>query len=235
MSNPAIDFVVPCYNEEQGIVRLAKELREFEEFENVRIFIVDNGSIDGTRTAIAQNFKESAKVKIIHVSKNLGYGHGLKTGISATDSDWVGWFHADLQVNIESIKEMITGFNSEPSSIKGIRTNRSLTDELFTRGMSLFCSIIFGTKLTDINGQPTIYKRSILGDLSDAPADFSFDLYCLLKTKMAKERIRRVYVDLYPRQNGQSSWNNGLEDRISMSIRTFRYCLKLWGVIKFKK
>jgi len=73
-----------------------------------------------------------------------------------------------------------------------------------------------------------------LGELSDAPSDFSFDLYCLLKTKMAKERIRRVTVDMYPRQSGQSSWNNGLKDRISMSIRTFRYCLKLRGVIKFK-
>jgi polyisoprenyl-phosphate glycosyltransferase len=234
MSNTSIDFVVPCFNEEEGIAKLANELCKINEFENVRFFIVDNGSIDGTQAEITRNFRESAKLKIIRVSKNLGYGHGLKTGIAATDSDWVGWFHADLQVNIESIKEMIAEFNSEPSSIKGIRRNRSLTDELFTKGMSLFCSAIFGTKLTDINGQPTIYKRSVLGDLSDAPTDFSFDLYCLLKSKMAKERIRRIAVDMYPRQSGQSSWNNGLKDRISMSIRTFRYCLKLWGEMKFK-
>ena len=37
MSNPTIDFVVPCYNEEQGIARLARELREIEDFENRNI------------------------------------------------------------------------------------------------------------------------------------------------------------------------------------------------------
>ena len=234
MSEPSLDFVIPCYNEEQGIARLSKELKKLEEYDNIRIFLVDNGSTDGTYAEILKSFSKSEKLTVVSVEKNLGYGYGLKEGIRATTSEWVGWFHADLQVEVESIVDMIAKFNVSPSSIKGRRRNRSWADQFFTQGMSLFCSIIFLTKLTDINGQPTIYRRSTLGDVSDAPDDFSFDLYCLLKSKLAKERIRRIAVDMYPRQSGHSSWNNGLKDRIAMSGRTVLYCLKLWGAVKFR-
>jgi polyisoprenyl-phosphate glycosyltransferase len=234
MGEPSLDFVIPCYNEELGIYQLSKEVKKFDKFQNLRIIIVDNGSTDNTRAEIIKHFKESENLIVVRINENLGYGNGLKEGIEASSSEWVGWFHADLQVSAESTIDMITEFNREPSSMKGYRRNRSRRDRFFTQGMSMFCSLIFLSRMSDINGQPTIYRRSTLGDLADAPNDFSFDLFCLLKTKWAKQEIRRVKVDMYPRTSGQSSWNHGLKDRIAMSKRTMLYCFKLWGAVKFK-
>jgi len=234
VNKSVLTLVVPCYNEESGIAALAREIEKFGKFENVKIVIVENGSTDGTRKEIVKTFTESEKLFIVNIEENQGYGNGLKKGINIAQSEWIGWFHADLQVNIQSIISMIDQFNEAPSAMKGYRRKRSFVDWIFTQGMSAYCSMIFLTKLSDINGQPTIYRRSTLGGLEVAPDDFSFDLYCLLKAKWSKEPIRRISVDMHPRLSGESSWNNGFKARVKMSSRTILYSMKLRGAAKFK-
>ena len=63
--------------------------------------------------------------------------------------------------------------------VKGNRRKRKLKDEVITLGMSIYSSIILGTRLFDINAQPKLFHRSFIDLFSSPPLDFSLDLYVL--------------------------------------------------------
>lgn len=54
--------------------------------------------------------------------------------------------------------------------------------------MSIYETILLRTKLVDINAQPNLFHRSFYDSLTDAPKDFSLDLYFLY---MAQKKNRK--------------------------------------------
>ena len=102
-------LVIPCYNEGKNLPILIKKYKNFLKDPKNELVLVNNGSIDNTD----EYFKKLIKfknIKTCKVKKNVGFGYGLKKGISATKGKVVIYSHADLEVNPNDILRSIKIF-----------------------------------------------------------------------------------------------------------------------------
>jgi hypothetical protein len=113
------------------------------------------------------------------------------------------------------------------SFVKGTRVGRPFSDRVFSRVMGIFESILFASRLEEINAQPTLFNRNFYEKWQKPPTDFSLDLYALVVAVKSGLGITRIRVHFLPRQFGQSNWNVGLKSRIKFIKRTFRYSYEL--------
>ncbi len=224
-------LVIPCYNESGNLKALADKLhRVFSDKPDYEVILVNNGSTDSSAILLEEIRKQHAFIKVVHVEKNQGYGHGILQGLYAASGEILGWTHADLQTDPHDVIKGLDFFSGSSNTsilVKGNRKGRSFFDTLFTTGMSCFESLLFKTFLWDINAQPTLFSKTFFQSLKHPPFDFSLDLYIYMMAKVKKHTILRFPVHFPPRVAGQSSWNTGLKSRFKFIKRTVSYSMTL--------
>lgn len=225
-------IMIPCYNEGDNIDNLIKRIRPLQERYDLEYILIENGSTDDSRLYFQKHVEDQYQnIKIVYVDKNLGYGYGIQQGMKASDGEYVGWIHADMQMPPEELMKFFDIILSSASDthlfLKGIRTNRSILDRFFTNGQSIFNTILFGMKLYDVGAIPVIFHRSLIGKIEEMPNDFSIELYIYKEASLKGFEIKRYKVKLLKREKGNSSWNNGLKSKIRQSKRIFIDSIKI--------
>lgn len=236
-----ISIVVPCYNEEKNIRRLVKRFVPIAEklgSKGFELILVDNASSDGTSAVIDRERKKVSFIRKVAIDgENKGYGYGIIQGLKICKGEWLGWIHADLQLPPEAFVDFMKiadmdPLKSETTYFKGKRRHRPVLDTFFTVGMSVFESLYLGKRLWDINAQPTLIHRNFYVQLVNLPYDFSLDLYVYYMARSLKLQVTRVPVIQSNREEGVSSWNNGIKARLKFIKRTIDYSIKLKKEIK---
>ncbi|MBI4802320.1 MAG: glycosyltransferase family 2 protein [Elusimicrobia bacterium] len=223
---PEFSVVVPCYNEAPNLQPLLEAFSAAGRRwtgEDLELILVDNGSSDGTNAELARLLPLYPFARSVRVEVNKGYGFGILSGLSAACGEYIGWTHGDLQFDPGAIAEaagLIADAGGGNIFVKGLRRGRPFSDRFFTAGMSLFETLLMGTPLRDINGQPTLFHRSLLEAWNAPPHDFSLDLYAYAAAAKAGFKIVRFDVVNSERARGASSWNRGLWSRLRLALRT---------------
>lgn len=141
MANVDLYIVVPCYNEEEVLHetnhRLAALLESLEKEGSIRagsILYVDDGSHDHTWELVEEFAASGSPVKGLKLAHNVGHQQALWAGLeyAATHADAVVSIDADLQDNVESIREMVDYFNKGIDIVYGVRRERR-TDSFFKK------------------------------------------------------------------------------------------------------
>jgi len=233
-----LSIVLPCYNESKNLNNLLNSLEKLKKNTDLEIIVVENGSTDDSLVKIKNHtIYKSNSIKLVEIKKNLGYGHGIMSGISMAKGDYLGWCHADLQNNLDDVynlfKENFNELEKTKSILKGKRLNRNLIDKIFTSGMSILSSITFGYSLNDINAQPKIFPKKFLSLLDETPIDFSLDLYILLIAKINNYKIIEHPVVVYKRVAGEAKGGGSFFLKIKLTLRTLNYIFNLKKNKKF--
>ncbi len=235
MKNLLIEYslVIPCYNESRNLPALINRCQTLlNGRENVEVVLVDNGSTDDTQKVLEKILANTSEtnIQIVHVKENQGYGFGIISGLKKCKGDVIGWTHADLQTDPLDFVGAIDIFNNvkHPSNVfvKGDRINRPFKDVLFTRSMPLVEWLLLGSKLWDINAQPTVFSKSFFNSLSNMPNDFSLDLFVYYKAVNHGMKIERFSVNFGARLTGEGH-NEKLLSKLKYSYKTILYSLKL--------
>jgi glycosyltransferase involved in cell wall biosynthesis len=223
------EIIIPCFNEEKNLKSLIQQCKHYsiKSDSTVRFVIVENGSTDGSREVINEFRQQNSSIRFVLLDQNVGYGGGILAGLLTSKADVLGWTHADLQTPLADCISGVKLLESNCDFVKGVRKNRNLTDKFFSAGMGFFESLLFRQNLREINAQPTIFRRSFISEWTDAPKDFSLDLYALVLANSNGLKIKRFPVSFYPRMNGNSKWNTSVYSRIRFIFRTLRYSLEL--------
>jgi glycosyltransferase involved in cell wall biosynthesis len=112
--------VVPCYNE-AGRLKTA----EFAKFlagpagGNIRFLFVNDGSQDGTLEMLERFRKgHEAQVQVLDQQPNGGKGEAVRAGMLAAlrlgESEFVGFWDADLATPLEAIGDLLREFDERP-------------------------------------------------------------------------------------------------------------------------
>lgn len=214
--------IVPCYNEELNIQGLVERLEVVRQDRDIEYIMVENGSADGTRECLKRACEGKRQFKIACVEKNLGYGFGVISGMKAAEGDYIGWLHADLQVNPAEMIRFVDYIEENAGNanyfLKGIRKNRKLFDRFFTAGMTVYATMLLKTYVYDIGAIPVLFHRSLLESMDEKiPYDFSIETYVYYKAKKSDLCIKRFPIYMETRKKGQSSWDKGLSSKIRQS------------------
>ena len=230
-----LSIVVPCYNEADNLVDLIAAFRAVAgPRDDIEVIFVNNGSKDQSAAVFAEQLSQAHNRfgRVVTVPVNLGYGHGILSGLRQAKGDFLAWSHADLQtdpVDVVKAWELLTASpNPATTMVRGRRTGRPMTDRLFTGGMSWFSSLALKCRLRDINAQPKVFQRSFFEAVeSAAPKDFSLDLYWLYEARIRGIIVLELPVCFHERSRGEAKGGGSLKLKYKLTKRTLGYILEL--------
>jgi glycosyltransferase involved in cell wall biosynthesis len=111
----AVSIIVPCFNEEAGLLDLHRKLQSvqvlLESKYDVRFLLVDDGSTDNTWKAITSLFQHEPNYILLRHSANLGIGAAIRSGILAATTEIVCSIDSDCSydpVQLEKLLPMLT-------------------------------------------------------------------------------------------------------------------------------
>ena len=127
-----VTIVVPCFNEQAGIVASLKSLMA-QTYPNIEILVVDDGSKDST-FELAKTFEFDDGIKKLHVlSKvNGGKSRALNYGIQYAEGDLIMSVDADSKLDPNAVELLVQHFKDEQiaavaGSVKVVNDDSFLT------------------------------------------------------------------------------------------------------------
>ena len=98
---PFVSIIVPAYNEEVNCLRTITSLLN-QDYPNIEIVFVDDGSKDNTYNKVLNEFKDNPKVKIF-TKPNGGKATALNFGIEKSSYDFLVCIDADTQLKKDAV------------------------------------------------------------------------------------------------------------------------------------
>jgi len=229
-------IIIPCYNEQANLALLIEKILPLQKDYELEYILVENGSTDNSRKYLKNNIEGKFKnIVVEYLDKNKGYGFGLKQGLKLARGQYLGWIHADMQVFPNELRQFfdfaLSNNIDQKFLLKARRTKRPFADKFFATGQTIFSSIIFLYKMSDIGASPLIFSKSLFDNFEKIPDDFSIEVFTFLMAKKKKFQIKRFNIILNNKKNNMSSWNTGLISKLKLSFILIKSSL----IIKIKE
>lgn len=214
-------IILPCYNESESLNDLVKIIEKFPKKYKCEFILVENGSIDDSRKFFdtCKSFDDKY-IRKVYVKKNQGYGYGIIQGLKEARGEYVGWLHSDLQYNpmdLTAFFDYINDHQKENILLKGKRKNRKIVEYIFTFGMGIYDSILFGEKMSNVMAMPVIFNKDLLSYIDKFPYDYTIDIFIYGLALKKNYNVKHLPIYLKNREKGVSSWNTGFMSRIKQS------------------
>ena len=188
-------IVIPCFNESGAIESTIRDILSTLQSNRVtttEVVVVNDGSTDGSKETLDQLSKELSEqpFRVIHHSRNLGYGAALKTGIRRSNAELICITDADGTYPNQRIPELLA-LAEDHDMVVGARTGddvdyskiRSIPKLILVPWVSFLC----GTTVPDMNSGMRVFSRDIaMNFLNLLPDGFSFTTtitICLLRNR----------------------------------------------------
>ncbi len=129
MGSPEDDYqftiIVPLFNEEGNLPRLAKELSDYvsDSTYRAKVLFVNDGSTDNSAVLVEQFCAENQHFGFIHLKQNSGLSTALKAGIDQVETKYTGYIDADLQTSPYDF-DLLLEHAGDFDMVTGIRTGR---------------------------------------------------------------------------------------------------------------
>ena len=120
-----LTIIVPLYNEEGNLRRLATELSGYmnQSTYKSKVLFVNDGSNDNSAKIIDEICTEFQSFSYIHLLRNSGLSTALKAGIDQVDTKYAGYIDADLQTSPFDF-DLLMSLADGADLVSGIRNNR---------------------------------------------------------------------------------------------------------------
>jgi glycosyltransferase involved in cell wall biosynthesis len=140
-----LSIIVPCFNEEDVLPQTIKTLEKVRLSlikdnlisDKSSLVFVNDGSKDKTWKIIENNHAKNPNIKGISLSRNFGHQEALLAGLYNTKSDIYITIDADLQDDVNVIKDMVKAYYEGHEVVYGVRKQRD-TDSMFKRQTALW-------------------------------------------------------------------------------------------------
>jgi len=143
-------IVAPIYNEMDNLPELYRRVKEVMDSTNEtwELILVDDGSTDGSTTALREMAKKDQCVRSVIFARNFGHQVAVTAGLDYSRGDAVVIIDADLQDPPELILEMIKKWKEGYEVVYAVRSEREGESWFKLWTASLFYRLIY--RITDV-------------------------------------------------------------------------------------
>lgn len=121
-----ISIMIPCYNEEENVVPMAKAVVEEMEKNlstyDYELLFIDNDSSDNTRPLLREICKQNPKIKAIFNAKNFGQFNSPYYAMLQTTGDCTIGMCCDFQDPVELLPELVRKWEEGAKIVSCIKT-----------------------------------------------------------------------------------------------------------------
>ena len=121
-----ISIMIPCYNEEENVVPMAKavveEMEKHLSAYDYELLFIDNDSSDNTRPLLREICKQNPKIKAIFNAKNFGQFNSPYYAMLQTTGDCTIGMCCDFQDPVELLPEMVRMWEDGAKIVSCIKT-----------------------------------------------------------------------------------------------------------------
>lgn len=225
-----LSIVVPCYNEEQNIIKFIQEVKSIDISYKYEIIFVNDGSRDRTLEILKEVSVSEESVKFISFSRNFGKESAMLAGLEFAKGDAIVLVDADLQHPVQLIPEMIRKFEEGYDQViaKRTRNGDSFFRSQISKAYYALINYFIDVKLTNGIGDFRLLSRRALDSLLLLKEynRFSKGLFSWIGFK---EYV--IEYDNVVREEGQSKWsftslvNYGIDGLLSFNNKPLRASL----------
>jgi len=202
-----LTIIVPVYNEEGNILRLAQELASFLKTSRISscVLFVNDGSTDASGQLIREVCERNAGFFHIRLARNGGLSAAMKAGIDVADSEYVGYIDADLQTTPEDFN-LLLEHAGEYEMVMGIRTGRK---DSFVKNLSSRIANGFRRAMTHDGVEDTGCPLKILRTDYARRIPFFTGMHRFLPAliQLQNGRVKQIPVRHFPRIAGESKYH----------------------------
>ncbi len=213
-------MIVPCYKQEQTVVRDLKRIKGVLDqlrYPAELICVVD-GQIDKTYKRAAKFAKNNENIKVVGYDTNKGKGYAVRFGMGQSKGDIIGFIDAGMDLNPNGLAmllehfewynaDIIVGSKRHPVSKVYYPWQR----KLLSMGYQLLVFLLFGLKVRDTQVGMKFFKREVLKKVLPRllVKAFAFDVEILtVANDLGYSRIYEAPVDIKLRFGGTSTLTN---------------------------
>jgi GT2 family glycosyltransferase len=109
MTDPKVDVIILNWNNASDTKKCIISLLQ-QDYKNVDIIVVDNGSTDGSDETLQRHFKDISNIEFILLKENTGFAEGNNTGIRKAlehDADYIFLLNNDALVTPKCIATLV--------------------------------------------------------------------------------------------------------------------------------
>jgi len=120
-----LTIIVPLFNEEGNLPRLAKELSDYiaSTSHKTKVLFVDDGSTDNSAQLLEEHCAGNPSFNYIILKKNGGLSTALKAGIDQVETKYTGYIDADLQTSPFDF-DLLMEYAEAYELVTGVRVGR---------------------------------------------------------------------------------------------------------------
>jgi len=201
-----IDVIIPCYNEIRTIEKVIFKIKN-QKINNLKIIIVDDFSVDGTREYL-KNINDN-NIKTVFHNKNFGKGKAIRSGIAISKSDIIIIQDADLEYSPDDYNKLLTPFDEIDADI--VYGSRFIGGSKYVRVHYYFhfiankiltnlCNMFTNLNMSDMETGMKAFKSDVIKSVNLTENDFRFEPEVTIKLAKKKYKFFEIGVSY----NGRS-------------------------------
>jgi glycosyltransferase involved in cell wall biosynthesis len=224
----AVSVVIPVYNERDTISEIVDRVRAVGV--HTEIIIVDDYSLDGTRTVLLDIARQPG-VKVLFHGYNRGKGAALRTSFAEAKGDVILIQDADLEYSPHDYPLLLRPLELGTANVvygsrflANAQQDPSRLHRLGNWLLTKFSNLLTGQQLTDMETCYKVFRRELLERFDLEQNRFGFEPEFTAKLSNIGEKIVEVPVS-YDSRDYSEGKKIGIRDAINA----------LWCIIKYRR
>jgi len=219
LHDPLVSIIVPAYNEGPTIADVLRRVSALSF--RTEIITVDDGSVDGTPSILADLSKELPNLAVI-TQENKGKGAAVRAGILRSQGDVVVIQDADLEYDPHDLPTLIGPIIAGQADVvygSRLRGGQPQRAHLFwhyvgNRFLSLLTNVLFNTTISDMEVGYKAFRGELIRSLELVSDDFRFEPEVTAKVlRVPHIRLYEVPISYYgrsPAEGKKITWKDGI-------------------------
>lgn len=205
-----VSVFFPAFNDEGSITKLIHDALDVAPriTNDYEVIVVNDGSSDGTAAVLNSLASREPRLRVIHHTRNRGYGGALRSGFDSATKDLIFYTDGDGQYDVREMANMIPLMIEGVDVVTGYKIRRSDSRRRIVLGAiyKFLARRMFGLPIRDVDCDFRLMRREAIQSVTLTSTSGCICTEMVYKLSRAGYHFAETPVHHYPRLHGQSQF-----------------------------